>query len=177
MRRFIVSLSVVVVLLLSLVATVDRGTSAQEATPDATAAMMATATHPVVGGWRFINDVGEGETFDSFGIFHADGTYTESTPDGVMIGVWRPTGQRTVDLTFHATDLDPDPEVLISGEGRMAAEINETGNTLTATFTFVAQAADGTVVFSGEGFQVTGSRLEVLPMVPLGTPMAGTPTS
>ena len=176
MRRFIVSLSVVVVLLLGLVATLDWDTSAQEATPDAMTGMMVTATHPIVGSGRFINDVGEGETFDSFGIFHADGTYTESTPDGVMIGLWRPTGQRTADLTFHATDLDPDPEVLISGEGRMAAEIDETGNTLTATFTFVARAAGGTVAFSGEDLKVTGTRLEVLPMVPLGTPLPGRPT-
>jgi hypothetical protein len=58
MRRFIVSLSVVAVLLLGVIATLGRGATAQEATPD-TPAMMAMATHPIVGAWRWTNDPGD----------------------------------------------------------------------------------------------------------------------
>jgi hypothetical protein len=53
MRRFTLSVSVVVVLLLGLVVTMGITTRAQEATPDTTA-MMAVATHPVVGLWRTV---------------------------------------------------------------------------------------------------------------------------
>jgi hypothetical protein len=48
MHRFTLSLASVVVLLVSLIATTSRSTTAQEATPDATA-MVAMAAHPIVG--------------------------------------------------------------------------------------------------------------------------------
>ena len=57
MRRFVISLSVVVVLLLGGVAAMERGATAQDATPDTTA-LMAMATHPIVGTWRFVRDFG-----------------------------------------------------------------------------------------------------------------------
>src|SRR5215208_108505 len=60
MRRLVVSLSVVVVLLLGVVATLGRGAIAQEATPDPSA-MMAMATHPFVGTW-IVDTLSESET-------------------------------------------------------------------------------------------------------------------
>ena len=83
---------------------------------------------------------------------------------------------RTADVTFFFADVEPDPDVVVRGVGKMAAEVDATGNTITAPYTFVARAADGTVPFSGQ-FLALGTRLEVMPMVPLGTPVAGTPTS
>jgi hypothetical protein len=102
MRRFVLSLSVVVVLLLGLLATTGTSTDAQEATPD-TPTMMAMATHPVVGLWRFTTDLRGGITFPSLAMFHADGTYIEDFPDtgSYSMGVWEPTGPRTVTFTFN----------------------------------------------------------------------------
>jgi hypothetical protein len=62
--------------------------------------------------------------------------------------------------------------VLVRGVAKMAAEVDETGNAIAAPYTFEARAADGTVPFSGQ-FLALGTRLEVMPMVPLRTPVVG----
>ena len=176
MRRFSVSLSFALVVLLGLLAS-GVSTRAQDATPDAMSAMMATATHPIVGAWELDNDPDHPGTEISYVVFHADGTYLEIGTGGQAdVGVWEPTGERTADVTFFFADVEPDPDVVVRGVGKMAAEVDATGNALTAPFTFEAHAADGTVPFSGQ-FLALGTRLEVMPMVPLGTPAAGTPTS
>lgn len=54
MHRFILSLSLVAVLL--GFATSERASQAQDATPDP-AAMLAMASHPVVGAWRWTIDL------------------------------------------------------------------------------------------------------------------------
>ena len=174
MRRLVISLSIMVVLLLSLVATLGRSAIAQEATPDA-AATMAMATHPVVGGWQWENDAGDGTNIASYAVFHADGTYTEAYSYGVtLIGLWKPTGERTADLLNLAADVDPDPDVTLVAEGRQAVEVNETGTTVTAEGHFQLRDSAGVVVFSGPALS-RGARLEVQPVVPFGTPAAATP--
>ena len=176
MRRFMMSLSLSVVVLLGLLAS-GVSTRAQDATPGAMTAMMAMATHPIVGAWEWDNDPDHPGTEISYAVFHADGTYVEiGTDGGIDVGLWEPTGARTADVTFFFADVEPDPDVVVRGVGKMAAEVDATGNTITAPFTFEARAADGSVPFSGQ-FLALGTRLEVMPMVPLGTPVAGTPTS
>jgi hypothetical protein len=176
MRRFVISLSLAVVVLLGLLAS-GGSTRAQDATPDPMTAMMAMATHPIVGAWEWDNDPDHPGTEISYALFHADGTYVEIGTDGqVDLGVWEPTGERTADVTFFFADVEPDPAVVVRGVGKMAAEVDATGNAITAPFTFEARAADGTVPFSGQ-FLALGTRLEVMPMVPLGTPAAATPAA
>jgi hypothetical protein len=135
--------------------------------------------HPIIGGWRFENvvEVDRGP-FVSYALFHADGTYVEVEPDGkVMIGVWRATGARSADVTFFVQyPLEPGSDVTVRAEGRLAAEMDLTGNAMTAPFTFEARKPDGTIHFAGE-FIAHGTRLEVAPMVSLETAPAGTPTS
>src|SRR5829696_2215177 len=106
MRRLVVVLSVMVVLLLGVIATLGRGATAQEATPDTTA-MMAIATHPIVGTWHWDNDPSD-PADDSYGIFAADGSYLEVTTGvGTGIGSWVPTGDRTADVITVFQDVDP----------------------------------------------------------------------
>jgi hypothetical protein len=149
---------------------------AQEATPASLAAM---ATHPVVGAWRFSNEFA-GATFPSLAIVHADGTYTEVLPDNsLLIGVWQPTGERTATLTIYSHYLLDDK--LVKGEGRVTLEVDQTGATMTEIGTFVGLFEDGSIDVAAES-RSTGTRLEVLRVVPLGTPViptdmkaAGTP--
>lgn len=170
MRRLIISLSVVVVVLLGLVATMDRSARAQETTP------AAMAEHPVVGGWRLENINEDGTIVISYAVFHADGTYVEAFGEGApLIGVWKPTGAHTADLTLFAADVDPDPEVTVPVVSRQAIAVDETDTTFTAEGTFQGFGEDGAVLFEGPGIS-QGTRLEVLPVVPLGTPAAATPT-
>jgi hypothetical protein len=176
MRRFALLLFVVV-LLSSAVVLSRPSASAQEATPPGMAAM---AEHPVVGHWRYENVLGD-LTFPSYAIFHADGTYVEALPNGAfLLGLWQPTGERTADLTYHNTYfIDP---MAVEGEGRVTVEVDETGNAMTQEGTFVGIFEDGSVDMAVE-VQSHGTRMEVLPVVPLGTPVVpsdlvaeGTPT-
>lgn len=162
MHRFNVSLAVVVVLLAGVIATMGRSATAQDASMEA---------HPIVGGWQLENE-GFGSTSISYAVFHPDGTYVEAGTDGgTVIGVWQATGERTVDLTFFAADLDLDPEVTISGEGRQTVEIDEAGNAFTAQGHFEARDPDGAVLF-GDDVLSLGTRLEVAPVEAMGAPAA-----
>ena len=109
MRRFTVSLSLALVVLLGLIASEIR-TQAQEATP---AAMTAMATHPLVGTWAIVTEVSAEETFPSVANFNADGTYTEVLPWGIVIlGAWQPTGERTAVLTQIFNFLTDDDQLV-----------------------------------------------------------------
>jgi hypothetical protein len=177
MHRFAVFLSAVVVMLGSVVMLSRPPAIAQEATP---ASMADMASHPVVGGWRLTVDLGGGMTSPDLQIFHADGTYTETLPDGaVLFGVWQPTGERTATLTVYQNYLMEDR--LVQAEGRFTVEVDASGNTLTEEGTFVGLFEDGSVALAFES-PATGTRMEVLPVEPLGTPVfppeeatAGTP--
>ena len=181
MHRFTVSLLLAVVVLLGLVASGTR-TQAQDATPAAMTSMMATATHPVVGLWRTtVTNQGD-DPFSSLTTFHADGTYTEVLPDGdVLTGLWQPTGERTAAVTAYWNYFIGDR--LVEGTLRLTVEVDETGNALTEEGTAVGLYDDGSVALAVESPAV-GTRLEILPVEPLGTPVfpadpaaAGTPTT
>jgi hypothetical protein len=95
--------------------------------------------------------------------------------------VWAPTGERTADLTFLLNDL-LEGETLVQGEGRTRLEVDETGNTMSMVGNFISLYENGAVDMAVES-PSTATRLEALPMVPLGTPVlppelaaAGTPT-
>jgi hypothetical protein len=170
MRRFGLLLSVVAVLLFGVFTGMGKGATAQEATPDTTA-MMAMATHPVVGGWRLTNSsfTGDDDSFPSVAVFHADGTYTEVLPWGaVLVGVWEPTGEHTANLLFLLNDIIDDK--IVQGEGRTRLEVDEAGNTMSLIGNFISLYEDGTVDMAVES-PSTATRLEALPMEPLGTPV------
>ena len=171
MRRLIMCLSLALAVLLGLVATMNRSTNAQETTP------AAMADHPVVGGWRWENENADGTRLITYAAFHPDGTYVESFgEDGTDIGVWRATGARTADLTLYSADIDPDPDVTVPLVARQAIEVDETGNAITAEGTYQGLGEDGAVLYSGPGI-AHGTRLEVLSVIPPGTPAAATPAS
>ena len=160
MRRFTVSLSLALGVLLGLVAS-GISTQAQDATP---AAMTAMATHPVVGMWEMTGAIDD-DTFPFLATFHGDGTYQEIYPWGsTFFGVWKPTGERTAEGTSVAYELVDDR--LLRGEGRWTAEVDETGNAIDTDGPFVARFEDGSIDLAIEG-PAPGTRLEVLPVVPL----------
>jgi hypothetical protein len=149
------------------------GTAAQDAVPN------GLAGHPVVGAWAWDTDADDPANALSYGAFHADGTYVEVHPlVGVGVGVWRPTGERTADLTIVFQDVDPTPAGFAPGTLiiRVAVEADAAGGTLTAPFTSEGRAPDGTVLFAN-AFTATATRLEVEPMAPVGTPAAAIPTT
>jgi hypothetical protein len=171
MRRFAIALSVISLVLLGLLTSRGSTSGAQSATPD------ATSDHPIVGTWQKANDAPGPGVNSAYAIFHADGTYLEVDPNiGVGLGVWRATGERTADLTAVYQDIDSDPAV--SAEGtvtvRQSVAVDESGSAFTAPFTIEVRIPDGTVVFTAK-YTARGTRLEIEPMSPPGTPVTAAP--
>jgi hypothetical protein len=124
----------------------------------------------------------EGDTpFASLSTFHADGTYTEVLPDGgVLSGLWQPVDARTATVTAYLTYFMDDR--LVNAEIRLTVEVDKTGDTLTEDGTVVGLYEDGSVALAVDS-PAMGTRLQVLPVEPLGTPVfppdeaaPGTPT-
>jgi hypothetical protein len=167
MRRFAVFASLVVVL---------AGSAVFGHVAFDTAAQDATAAHPIVGSWRFVRDWGEGPAI-SYGVFHADGTYVQEAFAGgqLNVGAWQPTGERSVDLTFHHLYLCDDK--LVEGEARYTFTVAETGDTLDGNGVYVSRYTDdGTIEYYFETKSATGTRVAASPMVTLQTLIRETST-
>jgi hypothetical protein len=192
MRRRSVLLSAVSGALTGALA-ISRSTTAQEAPPS------AMANHPIVGAWLVMDPSDPLNTRRA--IFAADGTltvaYVPSYTDpergvvlqGTAIGVWEPSGERSVHLTYvqaisdlHGTYLgtvtrDAYPEV--SEDGR---SFLDDGTQVHITFrdaanTIVNEAKGGGGAEAAER-QVHAMRMQVAnPGFPEATPVAGTPTT
>ncbi len=167
-----IALSVVAFIILGVVALVDSPVIAQKATP------MASAEHPVVGAWWTENDAPGPGVNTAAVVFHGDGTYLEVDPNiGVGVGVWQATGAGTADLVAVYQDIDPDPALAAPGTVTVhqSVAVDEAGEAFTASLTVEVWIPDGTVVFTAS-YEGRGTRLEVGSLLPLGTPVAGTPT-
>jgi len=177
MHRFTVPFLLVTVLLVSVVAVSLRpGVVALDATP----AGMRLTDHPLVGAWR-INNSPEDPISYTYAIFHDDGTYLEVTVGvGTGVGVWKPTGARTTDVTAFFQDIDSDIPVVDPGTitARSAIEVDQSGMTSTATYAVEIRSPDDTLEFEAGPMARTLTRLEVAPLeAGLGAAAAGTPGS
>ena len=108
--------------------------AAQETTPVQAG---GPAPHPIVGLWQFDASLDPAlGPLPTFEIYHGDGTYTSwGGPDaGTTQGIWRATGERSVEVLRIATETDAFPE---SGPNpgtattRVGAEVSADGATLT----------------------------------------------
>ena len=191
MRRRSVLLSAVSGALTGALA-VRRTTTAQEATPS------AIGNHPIVGAWLVMNPSDPLNTRPA--IFAADGTLTvgyvpasDLQPErgailqGTAIGVWEPTGERSVHLTYVQAlsdvngtylgtfTLDAYPEVSDDGQS-----FRDDGTQVHITFrdatnTIVNEAGRGGAQAANR--QVHARRMQVgNPGFPEATPVTGTPT-
>jgi hypothetical protein len=160
MPRVFIALSAVVGIMLGFVVTLDRSTTAQEATPP------ALDGHPLVGTWLLDINADDPANPPEVTIFTADGAYLSVDAEGFPNhGVWEATGERTAGLTI----VSPVMEETFAGTFivRASLEVDETGDSFTAQFTGEFVDPDG--VESGEygPGTATATRVEVEEM---GTP-------
>jgi hypothetical protein len=162
MRRLIVFLSVAVVLLLGVVATLARGATAQEATPS------AMTQHPIVGTWIVDRDPNDPTEIPTYNVITADGGIIDPTVGGA--GVWEATGSNTANFTLTGTIAEIGGYFLVHG----SFTVDAGGGTATASYSSTLFAADGTVVDpEGQG-TAQYTRLTVAPEGTEG-PLAGFP--
>jgi hypothetical protein len=173
-RQFVVVASIIAATLVGIVVFGNRPAAiAEESTPT------DMADHPVIGAWWTANDAPGPGVETAYALFHADGTYLEVDPNiGVGVGVWRATDERSAELSYVFQDIDPEPATTAPGTVtvRQSVAVDASGNEFTAPLTVEVRIPDGTVVFSA-AYTARGIRLQVEPMLPLGTPPIGTPTA
>jgi hypothetical protein len=171
----------------------SRTTTAQEATPS------ALANHPIVGAWLVMDPSDPLNTRPA--IFAADGTLTVGyvpagylqrergvVLQGTAIGVWEPTGERSVHLTYvqSLSDLngaylgtltrDAYPEVSDDGQSFLDDGTRVHITFRDATNTIVNEVGGDSAEAATR--QVHAIRMQVgNPGFPEGIPMAGTPTT
>jgi hypothetical protein len=191
MRRRSVLLSAVSGVVTGALA-ISRSTTAQEATPS------AMANHPIVGAWLVMDPSDPLNTRPA--IFAADGTMTIGyvpascrEPErgvvlqGTAIGVWEPTGERGVHLTYVQSLSDLNGAYLGTLTRDAYPEVSDDGQSFrddgTQVHITVRDAANTIVNEAGGGGaeaatrQVHAIRMRVgNPGFPEGTPMPGTPT-
>jgi hypothetical protein len=192
MRRRAVLLSAVSGVLTGALAA-SRTITAQEATPS------AMANHPIVGAWLVMNPSDPLNTRPA--IFAADGTFTvgyiPSYTDaergvvlqGTAIGVWEPTGERSVHLTYVQALSDLNGTYLGTLTRDAYPEVSEDGRSFRddgAQVHITFRDASNTIVNEASGGgsaeaatrQVHAVRMRVgNPGFPEAPPVAGTPTT
>ena len=185
MNRHPVLATLVLAAVLALVSTFAVGlplfdTAAQDATPT------ALAGHPLVGTWIVDPEVADPTNPPSFDVYMADGTAINVGSEGATAGAWEATGPRTAMLTLTGLLRNAGPGTAFIL--RANVEVDEAGESYTATHSFTLVAADGTVLAAVQGGTARGTRLHAeaaeaagpLPGFPTwtpATPEAGTPTT
>lgn len=170
MRRLAILVSVVLSVLIGMVAaSPGLSTVAQEGTG-----------HPVIGAWLADVDTNDPENAPSLFIFHDDGTYLQTDPDGSNgIGAWEETGPNTAALTALFHNQEETGDFAGTAKVRASVEVDESGDALTAEYTLDFMDPDG--ASSGEmgPGMASAQRITVEPMgapvAPMEMEEAGTP--
>jgi len=158
MRRLASTTIVLMALLLATLASAP-GVSAQ-----------ATDAHPAVGVW--LTDGSPDDTTDPLDLLTVapGGIVTIALPDGTGYGPWAATGERSLDATFLAPQMDPECGCLLGyATFRTSIEVAEDGQSFAGTYTFEPPAAMAEAMGLPVGQQVgpgtvTGQRIAVEPM-------------
>jgi len=99
--------------------------------------------HPIVGAWLADTSVEDPANPPSLVIFHDDGTFLQTDPDGTSgIGTWEPTGPDTADFTILFLDAEED-EFVGTAKVRATVEVDAAGDAFAAEYTIEFTAADG----------------------------------
>jgi hypothetical protein len=147
-----------------------RPTAAQDATAE-------LVNHPVVGAWNFAATDPTNPDDRAFAAFHTDGTFSMvHAIAGASVGVWRPTGKRTGELTAKSVNNTFDAGGYRAGTNSLwlAFEVAPDAKSLTGPVTVALTNPDGSYFAGFEAVQ-TATRLEPQPAPSLESLKAGTP--
>jgi hypothetical protein len=161
MHRFVVLLSIIVVVALGLIVAPGPSTTAQEATPT------DMSGHPLVGTWLLDTNADDPDDAPEVTIFTADGAYISVDAEGLpSLGVWEANGERTALLTIVSPGME---EEAFAGTFlvRAAIEVNAAGDSFTAQYTGEFVEPDGTETGEYGPGTATATRIDVEEM---GTP-------
>jgi hypothetical protein len=119
------------------------------------------ASHPLVGLWQ-LPIIGPDAPVSpwAFQVYHADGTmssWNAGLTAGVL-GLWRPTGERTADVLWVTQDVADDGAALTI-TFRHTFEVDETGDRWTATGDLDIRDANGVQVAAIPGLEGTSTRV------------------
>jgi hypothetical protein len=142
--------------------------AAQASTPT------VAAGHPLVGTWIVDTEVDDPSNPPSFDAFNADGTVVNIGSDGASVGAWEATGPRTATFTFVAVTQGANGEAMVILRANL--EVDQSGESFTASHSFTLVAPNGTILASAQGGTAHGTRLHSEPMEAGGKALPEMPT-
>lgn len=162
--RRVVSRTVAVTLIASLALVLGFAfTSAQDATPD------GAGVHPFVGTWILDTNADDPADAPEMSVVSADGGYISVDDEGATtLGVWEATGDQTANLTVSTPQLVEDGTFGGTIILRAMIEVDPSGNSFTATYTFELVWPDGARTGEHGPGSAQGTRLVA---EPVGTPV------
>lgn len=169
MRRPTVLLSLLVIMVVGLVTIGRPGLRgvAQDGTPVA-------GDQELVGSWIITVQTDGGPSFINLSTFMPGGVQITTAPDGPLgHGVWEPTDEGAYAVTIVFPDFDQDGALKDKVTVRSTVTLSPDGDTFTGPYVTEGKDLTGAVLFSVAG-TVQAERIVT---EPLGTPVAGTPTS
>jgi len=115
----------------------------------------------VVGVWRLVDDVAD-PLGDNYGLFHADGTYVEVGVGTTFLGVWRPTGENTLEVLQISGSLNFPGEAYKPGTQltHTAHTYDPQADTLAGVYSPTLSDASGEVFASGAQYSLRGTRVD-----------------
>ena|GEM_PF-6432064 len=137
---------------LALAATARR-TAAQDA---------ALTTHSVVGLWQEVAGGPDASVMPwLFSIFHDDGTYQSwnGLDSGAALGIWRSTGEGTVELLCIYQDTDPTTTSELAGTATFRIALALDGDALAGNGTLDVRAPDGSSLLELPDFPWVATRV------------------
>jgi hypothetical protein len=125
------------------------------------------ADNPVIGVWRLVDDVGD-PLGDNYALFHADGTYVDVGVRTTLLGIWRPTGENTLEVLEVTGSLGLPNEAFIPGTQlvRTTYTYDPSTDTLTGIYSPTLSDANGEVAISGARYSIQGYRVNFETMFP-----------
>ena len=163
---------VIVVLVVAFAGLIGSGRVGLRVSAQDAATPAAAVVHPSVGTWISDSEAGPMDA-PAIGVVTADGGVISTGAGGTIAGTWEATGPRT--STFVLVGVWEDE----TGSGyffiRGESEIDPSGQTEMATYTWTDVAADGTVLGTGQDVS-RSTRLVVPPAEGVGMPLPGVPT-
>jgi len=138
-------------------------TSAQDASPD------EAAVHSLVGTWVLDTNVDDPADAPEMIVVSADGGYISVDAEGgTTVGAWEATGDWAANLTVSTPQLTNDGSFGGTIVLRAEVEVDPSGNTFTATYTFELVWPDGAHTGEHGPGTAQGTRLVA---EPVGTPV------
>lgn len=158
-------------LLLTLVVTALMATMVCAQLSENSVSPKAKKLKDPMGAWTTVITPPDGPQFSSIMSFFADGNLVETANGGNPpalgnpgLGIWAKKGDREFAWTFLTYDYDANLQFIDTAKVQADISLSNSGDEFSARVQVTVLSPDGSVIFSGDGGTVQGTRVKLEPL-------------